>query len=610
MWLGPFLRRELTTSLRSSRAFSDRRNAVFLMAIVVLGSFLLWDWQGWDRTSIVGSHRFGLATFGLLVFGMATLVLGIVGAQVASAIASERDRKTLDALLASEFSAAEIVLGAMAAGLFRCANALASPWPVVVLMVFLGGVSPAWVVLAGAGLASIALLMAAFAVAASVEARTAARAMNLGSALFGLWAVLPSLFVMLRPFFWPGAPPWLTSIVIALSDGTPLGLVTNLGGIVPRPGGLVGAVSRMAAWQVGVSLALVAWAIARLRPASRGLYDVEGQATRLKQIKAAMRRPPRRPSCHDDPVLWHEIHANRGPGLAWRLVHRAINLAWLGALAWGTWWFAGPAFSELIERGYGPSREAFTMPEVAPFARLVINKTFAKLAMNAAPGQARLEFNIVLRQSTSLFLMAYIALAFSGAYEAVKGERRRDTWLGLIATPLSGREILRAKMLGSLWKARDGVFTMLGLWTIGLLAGSIHPLGVLADVAFLAISGVFYAALALSLVLRECDPEKAAIEAVSPLWAPAVLVAVFLLAAGPIFLAWASLLTYEDVEVAIRSGPFLPFGDSHMKDLMGARAVAAACLAGVALYAVGAVRLIRANERGFDAAVGRPTRVM
>ena len=609
MWLGPFLRREWTTSVRGSRAFADRRGALLLTTLVVLGSFLVCDWRGWDRTSIAGGHRFGLATFGLLAFGMMVLALGIVGTQVASAIASERDRKTLDALLSSEFSAAEVVLGAVAAGLFRFANAFAATWPVVVLMVFLGGISPPLLVLAGVGLASIALLMASFAVAASVESRTAAAAMNLGSGLFGAWAAFPALFLLLRPLLWPGAPPWLTSAVVAVNDGSPLGLMTNLGGIIPRPGGLAGAVSRMVAWQVGVSLVLVARAIARLRPASRGLYDVEGRADRLRRIKAAMRRPPRRPPCSDDPVLWHEIHAARGLGLAWRVVHRAIHLAWLGGLAWMTWLFAGPAFSELVERGYGPSREAFTMPELNPFARMVVN-TLGKLAMGVAPGQARLEFNVVLRQSTILFIMAYVATSLSAAVEGIKGERRRDTWLGLIATPLTGREILRGKLLGSLWKARDTAFTLLGLWTIGLLAGAVHPLGFLASVAFLAISGVFYAALGLTLALKECDPEKdkSALEGTSPIWIPVVLAAAGLLTFVPFALAWASLLSYEDVEAVIRSRPFPPFGDSKLKGLMGARAVVAAWLAVFAAFALGAVRLVRANERGFDAAVGRPRR--
>src|SRR6185437_2564097 len=105
-------------------------------------------------------------------------------------------------------------------------------------------------------------------------------------------------------------------------------------------------------------------------PASRGLYDVEGQATRIKMIRAAMRRPPRRPPCFDDPVLWYEIHSTVGQTVFWRLIGRIIALLMLGCLALVTWWFAKPAFDELAERGYRSSPEAFRMPELEPFARL------------------------------------------------------------------------------------------------------------------------------------------------------------------------------------------------------------------------------------------------
>jgi hypothetical protein len=608
MPLGPFLRRELILSVRSSRAFADRRNAVLLTALGVVGVFLLWDYWGWDRTSVSGGHRFGLAMFFVAVAGMVLFALGVIIPQVAGAIASERDRKSLDALLASRFAGSEIVLGALAAGLFRSANALSAALPIAVLLVFLGGVAPIWVTLTGVGLASMALFVASFSVVASVEGRTGVRAVNLASGLFGLWTVSPFLFVVLRPFVWPGAPAWLTSAVVATLDSTPLGLLTNFGGLLPRPGGPAGAIFRMVAWQSVGSLALVAWAIARLRPASRGLYDVEGEATRIKQLKAAIRRPPRRPPCFDDPVLWYEVYAIRSSNAIMRMLGKLLWLAWFVALVLGIWWFARPAFEELMERGYGPCREAFSMPELNPLVRLLISKIHPTLAFEPATGQARLELNIVLRQLTGMYSLGFVFVALSAAFESVKGERRRDTWLGLIATPLTGREILRGKTQGSLWKARDGAIMMIGLWTIGLLAGAIHPIGLLAAISFLVASGAFFPALGLLMALMECNPEKKGVEALSIVHVPALLAGLVLLTVGPLALAWASLLTFEDVDAIVRSGPFIQFGDSKLKKLMGARLVVAAWLAGTAVLAVGAVILTRANARRFDEAVGRPTR--
>ena len=74
------------------------------------------------------------------------------------------------ALLTTQLSGAEIVVGTMAAGLLRAANGLAAAVPLVVLIVFLGGVDPGLVLLSGAGLASTALAAAAISVVASVGA--------------------------------------------------------------------------------------------------------------------------------------------------------------------------------------------------------------------------------------------------------------------------------------------------------------------------------------------------------------------------------------------------------------------------------------------------------
>jgi len=152
MSLEPFLKRELLTSLRRGAAFSDRRGAVVLMTAVVAGWVMVWDWGGWDRASVAGAAGFGLAMFGFIVAAQAILAIAGGFAQVASRIDSERDRKSLDALLTTRFSSAEIVLGSMAASLLRYANSIAATLPVVALIVILGGIDPRLVMVAGAGL--------------------------------------------------------------------------------------------------------------------------------------------------------------------------------------------------------------------------------------------------------------------------------------------------------------------------------------------------------------------------------------------------------------------------------------------------------------------------
>ncbi len=199
LMIGPFLGRELGTSVRGGRAFADRRMGSVLAGSIVLGLVLLWDYQGWDRASPAGSSRFGLAATAAMVGGLILQALGVVVQQSARSIASERDKKTLDALLASRFSSPEIFLGAVLAGLIRFGNATASTAPMFVLVAFLFGVPPGWLILAGLGLGSSAVLMAGFAVASSVGARTASRAMTWASGLFGSWLAIPPVYLALRP---------------------------------------------------------------------------------------------------------------------------------------------------------------------------------------------------------------------------------------------------------------------------------------------------------------------------------------------------------------------------------------------------------------------------
>ena len=82
----------------------------------------------------------------------------------------------------------------------------------------------------------------------------------------------------------------------------------------------------------------------------------------------------------------------------------------------------------------------------------------------------------------------------------MKRERERGTWLGLIATPLSGWEILRAKMLGPVLSRLGGALTPIALWTVGLMAGAVHPLGFLAAVTGLAVFAWFGSALGVTLM--------------------------------------------------------------------------------------------------------------
>jgi hypothetical protein len=290
---------------------------------------------------------------------------------------------------------------------------------------------------------------------------------------------------------------------------------------------------------------------------------------------------------------------------------RLIGLVGIGLIALVTSWFAVPAFRELAARGYGAAPEAFTMPAgMYPLSRVLCDK-FIMPAGGPAAGQARLEFNMALRLFSAFRAWFYVLLLPGLAAEGVMGERVRDTWLGLIATPLTGWEILRAKMLGPVLSRRGGALTLIGLWTVGLAAGAVHPLGFLAAVAGLAVSAWFCSALGVSALLWEGGMERAG----HPLALLALLVRIvaavgasFLLASISGALAWSALLSYEDVHSVVHSGAFPQFGATALQRMVGARTVVGVWLAGTTALGAWAFSVTRAMCRDFDVAVGRPTR--
>jgi ABC-type Na+ efflux pump permease subunit len=619
--LGPFLMRQMAAMIRGEKAFSDRQGTVLGVGLIVLGVLVYWDWKGLDRTSILGARELGRAIFGWIVF-VKLMGMREVATQVASSIASERDRKTLDVLLSSRLSSAEIVLGTASAALFGYANEVLPVVPVVALLVFLGVVDPTLVIVVASGMASVAVLVAGFSAVASVGVRTSTIANSTTAGLIMAWLLVPMIYILLRSLAWPGAPGWLTSAVLVLFDASPTGLALNLKGTIPRPGGPIEAVGRMVGYQALASLALFGWSIARLRPASRSMHDMKEEWGRIARIKAALRRADRRPPCGDDPVLWQEMHAGRVEGLVGRLAGLAIIVAMLAGLGAGTLWLAVPAFRELAARGYGPSPEALSVNPLQVFAGL--RNTFP------APGQARLVFNIALRLVSGIFTLVLVGWIGMFAQESIGQERARDTWLGLITTPLTGREILRGKALGTVWKFRWGALTMVALWAIGLASGALHPLGFLASLAFLAAMMALGVNGGLSTALNTCQLEnlgKPPDEPVPPLkmllstllmlallvplllllLVVVVLGVALLIALG--FLGCLASLGYEDVAAAFRGGPFPLFGDWPISKWISARGMLLAWLIGTVAIAIRAGYVWRSNRRRFDQAVGRPVRL-
>src|SRR5262249_28446964 len=117
------------------------------------------------------------------------------------------------------------------------------------------------------------------------------------------------------------------------------------------------------------------------------------------------------------------------------------------------------------------------------------------------------------------FVLMTCILTLSAAMGAITAERQRDTWPGLLATPLTGREILRAKMLGAVWRVAILVAMVAAFDTAALVAGALQPLGWLAALAGLGSSTWFYAALGTYGALKGNDPRRSSAYTLGPMMA-------------------------------------------------------------------------------------------
>jgi ABC-type transport system involved in multi-copper enzyme maturation permease subunit len=133
--------------------------AAYLGLLWVMG---LTAWQvtvGWSETATLGD----LARFGTLLFQILTkwvqlpLLLFFAAVSAASAISQEKDRRTFVLLLLTDLHSYEIVLGKLLGSLLQIGVLLIGMFPVLALIVLLGGVDLGQVAQAGLVLAVTAL---------------------------------------------------------------------------------------------------------------------------------------------------------------------------------------------------------------------------------------------------------------------------------------------------------------------------------------------------------------------------------------------------------------------------------------------------------------------
>jgi ABC-type transport system involved in multi-copper enzyme maturation permease subunit len=479
---GPVFSFELLTTARRGRFY------VMRAAYAVLLLMIFWSiYAGWSATAETELTPSQMSWFAIICFcsvavAQVVLVLALTPAMVAGVIADERQRKTLHYLLASRLSGPEIVVGKLLARMLHVAVLLSVGFPVLSLLVLLGGIDPWLILVACSAAASTAWFLAALAIWASTIARRVREALFITYGLEFLWLFIPLMSRRSLSVGWAVADQVIETLLEWLTLSSPIGPGRRFFfALLSGGGSVLDDLTTMIAFQVGAGAVLAALAAWLLRPVFRA-QEGAGFSRRWFPVWYNRRSStPRwtRPALGDRPMLWKELFTSRARGFA-RLVGTLVTLVGGGFYLYYAIWYFLMAFLEMWERGYW------------------IEATL----WYSRPGGTR--FLWFLQFTTPLVYLVGIFSVAGAAASAITSEHEEDTWTSLTSTDLTGREIILSKLVGALWRPRVIVVAIFLSAFAGIMTGSVHPLSMPFLGLSLAVYGWFAAALGvwISLHLR------------------------------------------------------------------------------------------------------------
>jgi ABC-type transport system involved in multi-copper enzyme maturation permease subunit len=524
-----------------------------------------------------------MSDFALTVFSTFAIVQGVVvllltPALVGGAIADERQRKTLHYLLTSQLSGVEIVLGKLAAKMLQVVVLVALGLPVVSLIGLFGGIDFKLLLLTYAGTFTTIYFLSTASILISVHSRRPREAISVIYVLEAAWLLGPPLILAWMPLWGPGwrqVHDLVEPVGRWVAMTSPIYLLTGTSIITATRAGLEELVLVALAVQVAWGTLFATLAALSVRSAAREDRGRRKWTSWLGGLTRRRRWLPR-PDCGDNGMIWKELHVARTGGLTKTAVAFVATIA-LGFLAWGTFELFMPAYTEMMNEGY------------------FINQ-----------GWARRNFNAFIRGASGVIYVIYALGVASGAASGITSEREEDQWLTLTSTPMTASDILPAKMLGPIWGMRPLLLVMFGLWGLGIVVGSISPVGLAAALLELCVFTWFITAFGVFVSLRSKNSTRSLATTVFVL---AILNGGYLFCCIPFrpdsavivagctpFLFGASLVGYDELWGGRGAGP-------------GSSDVFAASVLGVIAYGAAAFGFTGGAYQAFDVLVDRPDRL-
>jgi ABC-type transport system involved in multi-copper enzyme maturation permease subunit len=459
-WLrlfGPMLFYDLVRIARQRRYFWLRGLYALLLALLLCWVYLIWNVGEQGGTLRAGQMaRFAESFFYSFMVVQLVVVGLLTPAYTAGSIADEKERRTLEFLLATDLRNREIVLSKLASRLANLGLLVVTGLPVLGFIQFLGGVDPNLVLAGFASTVLTVLGLACLSILNSVLTKRARDAIALTYLMAAAYLIVSGMsWMLLSPNLgladFPSTPEWKSPVTVedvveVFSAGNLVSLVIRLVVAVeqgkPIASTLPGLLRDYTVFQGLLAIVCTGWAVLRLR-------SVAIRQSTSPTRRGGRRRLLLRPRIGGRPMLWKEVFAERG--LRLNVPARIV----LGILVLAGFVPVGFIFWEFYKGPQG----AFPGPGGASYG----------------PWQQLAEsMNIWVRVLGTLAACLLLLAVAARASSSVSGERDRQTFDALLTTPLESDSILLAKWFGNILSVRWGWLWLGSIYGLALATGGLH----------------------------------------------------------------------------------------------------------------------------------------
>lgn len=470
-WLllfGPVLFYDMVRTARQSRYVMLR------MAYAVLLLMLLWmvfrdrrsDWQHSRREAAVLAETF----FSIFMCVQLGTVMLLTPAYVAGSIADEKDRKTLEFMLATDLNNHEIVLSKLLSRLANMTSLLLTGLPILSILQLVGGVDVELMLAGFAGTGLTMLGVGSVSILCSVLFQRPRDAIGFSYLCLVAYCALATVgkgmsaagvAFMQAPLLYEDSGWTLADLSNIVGTGNPIGALIDVAIAIDRAqlGTVLGPLlARYAIFHGILSLICIVWSIARLRTIALA-QTVSGTTQELSWTDSF------RPPIGDLPMLWKELYIEGSVKFNWLIWGLAAILVLLTS-GIGVW-LIGQYFFELLVLGVEPWLH-FSM-------------------------QMNIWFRIAGTGVASLMLLMIGVRAST----AITSERERDTLDALLTTPMTAEEMLIAKLVGCFTSMQLSWIWLGSMMALALLTGGLHPLAATMVIVAWCVYAVTFAMVGL-----------------------------------------------------------------------------------------------------------------